>query len=242
MPFRVCRSRVGASVCKACPACICTCLQWFLTRPCASSMWNLDSSLHRDTEDTVYYHVCVAFQMCKLLCQDVCTLMRSCWPCFWPQCTLAGQIFVCNFLVRYNCGETSNSCSTCTCRHCTSCLTLAGQKVYQMQVYNYPCHDYALPFVFCYRYLTPSMLVHAHITVFPFRSLSPSYNPSLSPGCAHHCHPWECISDNHLSRLLLLLTGFIVMHHTFCHLFLHVRRAHCGAATKRHEKCCIIDA
>lgn len=101
LPFKVCHSRVGASVCEARLACICTCLQWFLTHPCASSMWNLDSSLHRDTEDTVHYHFCVAFQMCKLLCQGVRTLMSSMLAagrCFWPQCTLAVRFMFVTFL------------------------------------------------------------------------------------------------------------------------------------------------
>ncbi len=40
-------------------------------------MYNLDWNLHRDMEDTLYYHSCVAFWMRKLLCQDVCRLMGS---------------------------------------------------------------------------------------------------------------------------------------------------------------------
>lgn len=62
-PFRVCSSRAGGSVCKASLACICTCLQWFLIHTCASSMWNQDSSVHRDVEDTVRYHCCALYNV-----------------------------------------------------------------------------------------------------------------------------------------------------------------------------------
>ncbi len=61
--YRDCTLRVNGSVCKLSLAC--SSLQWFLTHPWASSMLNLDSNLHRDTEDTGHYHSCVAF-LCGL--------------------------------------------------------------------------------------------------------------------------------------------------------------------------------
>jgi len=62
------------------------------------------------------------------------------------------------------------------------------------------------------------------------------YDPSLSTGSAN-----QCILGNWYLRhhLLLLCQGLLVMHHIFCHLFLHVRRARWRAATNCHDKCCI---